>query len=77
MNDKKLLNLISSGAVTPSILSNQLNISIEQAQSIFKDLENKNLIYLNKIPLRILNKLTPSYKEQYELTELGVEVIEN
>lgn len=77
MNDKELLNLISSGAVTPSILSNQLNISIEQAQSIFKDLENKNLIYLNKISLGILNKLTPSYKEQYELTELGVEIIES
>lgn len=77
MDDKELLNLISLGAVTPSVLSSQLNISIEQAQSIFKDLESKNLIYLNKIPLRILNKLTPSYKEQYELTELGMEIIES
>lgn len=76
MSDEQILYLILTGAITPTILADKLNITDIEAQSIFMDLENRNLIYLKKIPIKVLGKLTPEYKIQYALTEYGMDMIE-
>lgn len=75
MNKTKILTLIQNGYYTMEALSNQMNITSFELNSIINDLIEENLVQKENICIPTIGTHSPQYKHILVLTEKGEELL--